>query len=84
MIETSEKMITSLTDKYIPMIMKLGAISVELVRTGNLSICVITQYPDANFVGLVQAKIAEIKDQVTKESSFFFVNTIVGEVIRSA
>ncbi|MFQ3184013.1 MAG: hypothetical protein ACI9RO_001464 [Alteromonas macleodii] len=82
--EITDEMITRATDKFIPMIMSLGASNVKMVRTGDLSMCVVTQYPDATAAGLAQAKIAEIRDQVASEFPMTLKNVHGGEVIGSA
>lgn len=82
--EITDEMIMRATDKFIPMIMSLGASSVKMVRTGDLSMCVVTQYPDANTAGLAQAKIAEIRDQVASEFPMTLDNAHGGVVIGSA
>ena len=40
--------------KFVPLIMACGASTVQLVRTGDLSMCVITQYDDEEKANAVQ------------------------------
>jgi hypothetical protein len=54
-------------DKYVPMIKGLGAKSVDMVRTGDLSFLVVTTYADAAAGEAAQVRIDEIRDQVTEE-----------------
>ena len=54
-------------DKYVPMIIALGALSVDMVRTGDLSFLVVTKYADAATGEAAQARIDEIRDQAAEE-----------------
>ncbi|MDC0540943.1 hypothetical protein OAO50_04520 [Paracoccaceae bacterium] len=44
--EWDETMEAIAAEKFVPMIMSVGASSVQMLRTGNLSMSVITQYAD--------------------------------------
>lgn len=55
-------------DKYLPMIKALGAESVDMVRTGDLSFVIVTKYADAAAGEAAQARIDEIRAQVTEEA----------------
>ncbi|MCG6560606.1 hypothetical protein MB818_20550 [Ruegeria sp. 1NDH52C] len=54
-------------DKYVPMVMALGAQSVDMVRTGDLSFLVVTKYADQAAAEVAQAKIDAIRDEATEE-----------------
>ncbi len=54
-------------DKYVPMVKALGAESVDMVRTGDLSFLVVTKYADATSGEAAQARIDEIRDRATEE-----------------
>lgn len=54
-------------DKYVPMVMALGAESVDMVRTGDLSFMVVTKYADASAGEAAQTRIDEIRAQATEE-----------------
>lgn len=54
-------------DKYVPMVMALGAQSVDMVRTGDLSFVVVTKYADAATAEAAQAKIDAIRDEAADE-----------------
>ena len=82
--EITDVMITRATNKFIPMIMSLGARSVKMVRTGDLSMCVVTEYSNAIAAGLAQAKITEIRDQVASEFPMTLNSAHGGEVMGSA
>ena len=53
--------------KYIPLVMKLGAESIDLVRTGDPTYCVIVKYADQTTAEEVQAEIAEIRAQAADD-----------------
>ena len=51
-----------------------------MVRTGELSLCVETLYPDASAAQTAQAKIAEIREQLAKDFSMTMVSAHGGAV----
>ena len=79
--EISDEMISTANEKFIPLIMGVGASGVQMVRTGELSLCVVTQYPDAAAAQTAQAKIAEIREQLAKDFSMIMVSAHGGAVI---
>lgn len=54
-------------DKYVPMVMALGAQSVDMVRTGDLNFIVITKYADEAAANAAQAKIDAIRAEAAGE-----------------
>ena len=82
--EMSDEMISTATKKFIPLIMSVGASGVQMVRTGELTVCVVTQYSDAATAQAAQAKIAEIREQVAQEFPMTMQSAHAGEVIGSA
>ena len=70
--------------KFIPLIMSVGASGVQMVRTGELTVCVVTQYVDAVVAQAAQAKIAKIREQVAQEFPMTMQSAHAGEVIGSA
>jgi hypothetical protein len=54
-------------DKYVPMVMGLGAESVDMVKTGDLSFVIVTKYADAAAGEAAQVRTDEIREQATKE-----------------
>lgn len=54
-------------DKYVPMVMALGAECVDMVRTGDLSFVVITKYADEATASAAQAKIDAIRAEAADE-----------------
>ena len=82
--EMSDEMLSTATKKFIPLIMSVGASGVQMVRTGELTVCVVTQYPDAAAAQTAQSKIAEIREQVAQEFPMTMQSAHAGEVIGSA
>ncbi|WP_299787186.1 hypothetical protein [uncultured Marivita sp.] len=54
-------------DKYVPMVMNLGAESVDMIRTGKHNFVVVTKYTDATKGEAAQARIEKIRDQAAEE-----------------
>ena len=82
--EMTDEMIATANEKFVPMIMAVGASSVQMVRTGDLSMCVVTQYSDAATAESAQAKIAEIRGQAAAQFPMTMDSAHGGEVIGSA
>ncbi len=79
--EISDEMILTADEKCIPLIMRVGASGVQMVRTGELILCVETLYPDAAAAQTAQARIAEIREQLAKDFSMIMVSAHGGAVI---
>ena len=47
-------------EKYVPLVMSMGASSVKMVQTGELSFAVITTYDSEETATAAQERIAEI------------------------
>ena len=80
----SDETIAEARDKFIPMIMSAGATGVHMVRTGELSSCVVTHYSDAAAAEAASAKIAEIRASATSDFPMTLTSAHAGEVIGSA
>ena len=65
--EWTDEMEALARDKYVPMIKGLGAESVDMVRTGDLSLLIVATYTNAAAADAAQARVDEIRDQATKE-----------------
>jgi len=65
--EWTDEMEALARDKYVPMVKGLGAESVDMIRTGDLSFVVVTKYADASTGEAAQTRIDEIRDQATEE-----------------
>lgn len=65
--EWNDEMEAIAREKYIPMIMAMGAQSVDMVRTGDLEFLVVTRYTDQAASDAAQARVAEIRGQAADE-----------------
>lgn len=63
----SDRMEALARDKYVPLVMDLGAESVDMVRTGDLDFVVITKYADEAAAEAAQARIEEIRSEAAEE-----------------
>ncbi|MBJ26982.1 MAG: hypothetical protein CMM30_01375 [Rhodospirillaceae bacterium] len=70
-------------DKFVPMIQALGATTVSMVRTGDLSMMVVTHYPDGETAKIAAEKISEIRSEAAAEFSMSLVSVQAGEVLAS-
>jgi len=70
-------------DKYVPMVMALGAKSVDMIRTGDLSFVVITKYADASAGEAAQARVDAIREQATEELPMKMSNVERGSTFAS-
>jgi hypothetical protein len=78
--DMTDEMIAIANNKYVPMAMQVGASNLQLVRTGDLSMCVITQYIDAKTARSAQQRIAHIRSQAASEFPMKVTSTLGGEV----
>jgi hypothetical protein len=67
-------------EKFLPMIMSVGAVRVQMVRTGDQTFSVITEYADAKKADEAQSKIAEIRSQATQELPMTMASASGGEI----
>ena len=82
--EITDEMIATANEKFIPLIIAVGASGVQMVRTGEQSLSVVTQYPDAETAQTAQAKIAEIREQVASDFPMTMDSAHAGLVTGSA
>jgi hypothetical protein len=78
--EMTGDMMAVANKKFIPMIIATGASSVQAVRTGELSMCIITQYADSDTAKSAQEKIGYIRAQAASEYPMTIVSAHRGEV----
>jgi len=71
-------------DKFVPLIMSVGAIRVQMIRTGDLSFSVVTEYADESSASAAQTKIAEIRAQATEELPMTMSGAAAGDVFAMA
>lgn len=67
-------------DKFVPLIMSVGASRVQMIRTGKLSFSVVTEYADEAKANAAQAKITEIRAQAAKELPMSMSSVVAGGV----
>lgn len=79
--ELSDETIATSNEKYLPLIKSVGATGVRMVRTGNLSFCVITEYADSATAQAAQSKIDEIRFQAASELPITLVDVQSGDVV---
>ena len=65
--EWTDEMESIARDKYVPLIISLGAAKVQMIRTGELSFSVMTEYADEQTANAVQARVAEIRAEAAQE-----------------
>ena len=70
-------------EKYVPLIMSLGAISIKMIRTDEFKFMVITEWPNAEKGKEAAMKIAEIREQAAEEFENTMVSSHAGEVFAS-
>jgi len=74
----------SAREKFVPLIMSVGATKVQMVRTGDLTFRVVTEYADAATAGTAQERIAEIRAKATNELPMTMSSSHSGEVFANA
>ena len=82
--EMSDEMIQIAQDKFVPMIMSVGASGVQMVRTGDLSMMVVTQFVDEATGMSAQEKIAGIRSKAAEEFPMTMESSHAGSVMAEA
>lgn len=70
-------------DKYVPMVMAVGASGVQMIRTGDNSFTVVTQYADEATAMAAQEKIAAIRSEAADELPMTMQENASGAVFAS-
>ena len=70
-------------EKYIPMILSLGANSVKTCKTEELKFMVITERPNGAVAKEAAKKIARVREQDTKEFDNVMISCNAGETFAS-
>ena len=78
-----ESMMTLAQEKYVPLVLFVGARRVQMLQTGPLSFSVVTEYADAATADAAQAKVAEIRAQAAEELPMKMEDAEGGEVFAS-
>ncbi len=81
--EWNDDMESLARDKYVPLVMSVGASSVRMVRTGELTFSVITEYADQATAEAAQARIADIRAQAAEEMPMAMDGVSGGQVFAS-
>ncbi|MDU8910170.1 hypothetical protein [Aestuariicoccus sp. MJ-SS9] len=76
----TDEMETLARDKFVPLVLGTGAQRTQMVRTGDRSFCVVTEYADADAAAAAQEKIAAIRAQAADELPMTLASTAGGEV----
>ena len=82
--EMTDEMIQTAQDKFVPMIMSVGATGVQMVRTGDLSMMVVTQFPDDVTAMTAQEKIAGIRSKAAEEFPMKMESSHAGSIMAAA
>lgn len=67
-------------DTFVPLIMSVGATRVQMIRTGDHSFSVVTEYSDEAAAMAAQEKIAKIREKATNELPMTMNGTASGAV----
>ncbi len=78
--EWNDEMEAIARDKFMPLVMSVGATKVQSIRTGDLSFCVVTEYSDAKTAESAQARIAEIRSQAANDLPMTMTSSHAGAV----
>ena len=65
--EWNDDLVAIAQDKFVPLILSCGASRVQMVRTGDMSFSVVTEYANEATAQAAQARIAEIRGQAADE-----------------
>lgn len=82
--EWTDEMEALARDKYVPMVMAVGASSVQMVRTGDNSFTVVTHYADEATAMAAQEKIAAIRSEAADELPMTMADRSGGAVFASS
>ncbi len=69
--------------KFVPLIMSVGASRVQMIRTGDLTFTVVTEYSDEATANAAQEKIAAIRAQAAEELPMTMDSNAAGGVFAS-
>ena len=71
-------------EKYVPLVMSIGASSVKMVQTRELSFALITTYDNEETATAAQKRIAEIRAQAAMEMPMKIESSMQGGVFASS
>ena len=71
------------TEKYVPMILSLGANSVKMCKTEELKFMVITEWPNEVAAKEAAEKIASVREQASEKFDNVMISSHAGEIFGS-
>lgn len=81
--EWTDEMEAIARDKFVPLIMSVGALRVQMIRTGELTFTVVTDYADEAAAQTAQARITEIRASAADELPMSMTASAAGSVFAS-
>jgi len=81
--EWTDEMETLARDKYVRLVMSVGASRVQMIRTGELTFSVVTEYSDEATAQAAQARIADIRAEAAGEMPMKMESASGGDVFAS-
>lgn len=81
--EWSDELESTAQDRFVPLIMGVGASAVEMIRTGEYSLTVVTHYKNEETALAAQEKIARIRAKAADELPLSMEAAGGGEVFAS-
>ena len=78
--EWSDDLEETARHRFVPLIMKVGATGVQMIRTGEYSFTVVTHYRDEDTAIAAQQKIAELRAKAADELPIAMETAAAGEV----
>lgn len=81
--EWTDEMETIARNKFVPLIMSVGAQRVQMIRTGELTFTVVTDYADEAAAQNAQARIVEIRAKAADELPMSMTESAAGGVFAS-
>lgn len=76
----TQEMEDSARDVFLPLILKAGAKKVQMLRTGERSFSVVTEYADEAAADSAAAKIAEVREKAAHDLPMSMANMVRGTV----
>jgi hypothetical protein len=80
MTEWNDELEAIARDKFVPLIISVGASRVQMIRTGDLSFSVVTEYANEAAANVAQSRIAEIRAQAAAELPMTMSSAAAGGV----
>tara|TARA_R110002124_G_scaffold65212_4_gene178530 strand:- start:5721 stop:6005 length:285 start_codon:yes stop_codon:yes gene_type:complete len=81
--EWTDEMEAIARDTFVPLILSVGAQRVQMIRTGDLTFSVVTEYADEAAAQAAQDRIAEIRAKAANELPMSMTETSTGDVFAS-